>query len=258
MIVRIIISSSIMIASATNRITPTLGSLTLFFFEVARSQSSGAGTMEDYSDFVDRSIPTDNELTPPSWHRDGPMPTISDSLFSLIILVYVSVIFIFMFFAFCWKEPEPPPPDPNAVKPPMITEILKLEEEEEALAKVTAAANELADRLQARRNGKKNGSLNGVEVNKRSVIEEEDDEDEEKLEMQEKPLINHGNGGEKEKRVSLNVGSPEKKILVDVINESKPAKGATVDPSASAGTTASSSTPRDFASSSGGTASTRV
>ena len=38
--------------------------------------------------------------------------------------------------------------------------------------------------VKARRNGKKNGSLNGVEVNKRSVIEEEDDEDEEKLEMQ--------------------------------------------------------------------------
>ena len=45
--------------------------------------------------------------------------------------------------------------------------------------------------------------------------------------FQEKPLINHGNGvgggGEKEKRVSLNL-SPEKKILVDVINETKPAK----------------------------------
>ena len=48
---------------------------------------------------------------------------------------------------FSWKEPEPPPPDPNAVKPPMITEILQLEEEE-AMAKVTAAANELADKLQ--------------------------------------------------------------------------------------------------------------
>ena len=46
-----------------------------------------------------------------------------------------------------WKEPEPPPPDPNAVKPPMITEILQMEEEE-AMAKVTAAANELADKLQ--------------------------------------------------------------------------------------------------------------
>ena len=58
--------------------------------------------MGDYSDYVDRSIPTDNDLVPPSWHRDGPMPTISDSLFSLIILIYVSVIFIFMFFAF-WQ-----------------------------------------------------------------------------------------------------------------------------------------------------------
>ena len=46
-----------------------------------------------------------------------------------------------------WKEPEPPPPDPNAVKPPMITEILR-QEEEEAMAKVTAAANDLADKLQ--------------------------------------------------------------------------------------------------------------
>ena len=49
--------------------------------------------------------------------------------------------------------------------------------------------------------------------------------------LQEKPLINHGNnGGEREKRVSLNLSSvsappPEKKVLVDVINEnSKPQK----------------------------------
>ena len=56
-----------------------------------------------------------------------------------------SVMIVFCFFS--WKEPEPPPPDPNAVKPPMITEILQLEEEE-AMAKVTAAANELADKLQ--------------------------------------------------------------------------------------------------------------
>ena len=42
--------------------------------------------------------------TPPPWYdKEGPMPTISDSLFSLIILVYVSVIFVFMFFSFCWK-----------------------------------------------------------------------------------------------------------------------------------------------------------
>jgi hypothetical protein len=54
----------------------------------------------------------------------GPMKTISDSLFSLIILIYVSVIFVFMFFAFCWKEPEPPPPDPAHKNIKMITSML--------------------------------------------------------------------------------------------------------------------------------------
>ena len=54
----------------------------------------------------------------------GPMKTISDSVFSLIILIYVSVIFVFMFFAFCWKEPEPPPPDPAHKNIPMITSML--------------------------------------------------------------------------------------------------------------------------------------
>ena len=49
----------------------------------------------------------------------------SDSLFSLIILIYVSVIFVFMFFSFCWKEPEPPPPDPAHKNIPMITSILE-------------------------------------------------------------------------------------------------------------------------------------
>ena len=41
--------------------------------------------------------------------------------------------------------------------------------------------------------------------------------------FQEKPLINHG-GGEKEKKVSL--VSPDKRILVDVINERKPGKAS--------------------------------
>jgi len=56
--------------------------------------------------------------------ESGPMKTISDSVFSLIILIYVSVIFVFMFFAFCWKEPEPPPPDPAHKNIPMITSML--------------------------------------------------------------------------------------------------------------------------------------
>jgi hypothetical protein len=128
----------------------------------------------------------EGELRAPSWHKDGPLPTISDSLFSLIILIYVSVIFIFMFFSFCWKEPEPPPPDPHAVKPPMITEILKAEEEE-AMARVAAAANNLADELMSDRKKKKAGggdssnpSNGGASLVKRkSVIEEEDEEEEE-------------------------------------------------------------------------------
>ena len=44
--------------------------------------------------------------------KPGPMKTISDSVFCLIILIYVIVIFVFMFFAFCWNTSAPPPSDP--------------------------------------------------------------------------------------------------------------------------------------------------
>ena len=37
-------------------------------------------------------------------YAKGGMPLISDSLFSLVILIYVSVAFLFMFFMFCWKN----------------------------------------------------------------------------------------------------------------------------------------------------------
>jgi len=73
-----------------------------------------------------------NRPRPPKGYRDGPMPILSDSVFSLIILIYVSVIFIFMFFAFCWREPEPPPPDPAHKNIPMITSILDEMEKQEA------------------------------------------------------------------------------------------------------------------------------
>lgn len=69
--------------------------------------------------------PNGTRKSPPTDYMDGPMPTISDSLFSLIILIYVSVIFVVMFFAFCWKEPEPPPPDPAHKNIPMITSMLE-------------------------------------------------------------------------------------------------------------------------------------
>lgn len=71
------------------------------------------------------------KMRAPPWHKDGPMPTISDSVFSLIILIYVSVIFVFMFFSFCWKEPDPPPPDPAHKNIPMITSMLEEMEKQE-------------------------------------------------------------------------------------------------------------------------------
>merc|ERR1712008_84345 len=83
--------------------------------------------------------PNGTRRGPPTNYADGPMPTISDSLFSLIILIYVGVIFVFMFFAFCWKEPEPPPSDPAHKNIPMITSMLD-EMEKAALAAEAAAA----------------------------------------------------------------------------------------------------------------------
>ena len=110
--------------------------------------------------------PNGTRKVPPSSYKDGPMPTISDSLFSLIILIYVGVIFVFMFFAFCWKEPEPPPPDPKHANIPMITEMLAdMEEMEkaEAEAKAAAAAAEAAQSAEEGQNGL-NGGQEGTEM----------------------------------------------------------------------------------------------
>jgi len=95
-------------------------------------QVSDGGMDYDYGDDMIRIMnDSDYMVHPPLAHptempewSPGPMKTISDSLFSLIILIYVSVIFVFMFFAFCWKEPEPPPPDPAHKNIPMITSML--------------------------------------------------------------------------------------------------------------------------------------
>jgi len=40
---------------------------------------------------------------PKSGHVPGGLPMISDSAFSLTILIYVSVAFLLVFFLFCWK-----------------------------------------------------------------------------------------------------------------------------------------------------------
>jgi len=37
-------------------------------------------------------------------HVSGGLPTISDALFSLVVLIYVSIAFLFVFFMFCWKS----------------------------------------------------------------------------------------------------------------------------------------------------------
>ena len=44
-----------------------------------------------------------NYTVPPD-HRDGGLPLISDSLFSLIIMLYVLIAFVFVFFLFCWRR----------------------------------------------------------------------------------------------------------------------------------------------------------
>merc|ERR1711990_820482 len=43
-------------------------------------------------------------FTAPPGHKDGGLPLISDSLFSLIIMLYVLLAFIFVFFLFCWRR----------------------------------------------------------------------------------------------------------------------------------------------------------
>ena len=105
--------------------------------------------------------PNGTRRGPPISYKDGPMPTISDSLFSLIILIYVGVIFVFMFFAFCWKEPEPPPPDPAHKNIPMITSMLdemekaeaaKAEEEASLAAEAAAVAAAAAAAAAAAKN----------------------------------------------------------------------------------------------------------
>ncbi|TRY71100.1 hypothetical protein TCAL_15031 [Tigriopus californicus] len=104
--------------------------------DVVRGASSGLftttlasiGTNNTNSSLMEEEEP---RMRAPPWHKDGPMPTISDSVFSLIILIYVSVIFVFMFFSFCWKEPDPPPPDPAHKNIPMITSMLEEMEKQE-------------------------------------------------------------------------------------------------------------------------------
>ena len=44
-----------------------------------------------------------HNIDPSEGHLPGGLPMISDSAFSLLILIYVSIAFCFVFFMFCWK-----------------------------------------------------------------------------------------------------------------------------------------------------------
>jgi hypothetical protein len=52
---------------------------------------------------TERTNITSSTRLPPD-HRDGGLPLISDSVFSLIIMIYVLLAFFFVFFLFCWKR----------------------------------------------------------------------------------------------------------------------------------------------------------
>ena len=44
-----------------------------------------------------------SQAAPPG-HKEGGLPLISDSVFSLIIMLYVLFAFLFVFFLFCWRR----------------------------------------------------------------------------------------------------------------------------------------------------------
>ena len=134
------------------------------------------------------------------------MPTISDSLFSLIILIYVGVIFVFMFFSFCWKEPDPPPADPCDKNIPMITQILEEEERQEAMKEALAAS--AAEGLEVAAAAAAAAKNNLLDPESAAEIHE----------MQEKPLIDAPDGSKPKNG---------EKIVVNVITEkTMPASGS--------------------------------
>ena len=61
------------------------------------------GNSENIFNITVRTNVTSSTSLPPD-HRDGGLPLISDSVFSLIIMIYVLLAFFFVFFLFCWKR----------------------------------------------------------------------------------------------------------------------------------------------------------
>ena len=64
---------------------------------------SATGKIKNVTEF-EQNLQQENNLTSQIDHQDGGLPLISDSVFSLIIMLYVFFAFIFVFFLFCWRR----------------------------------------------------------------------------------------------------------------------------------------------------------
>ena len=89
------------------KMTPTTAAglvnfLTHFLVMVTASSKKGGETPpRDETTPHDETTPSDE--SDENGHLPGGLPMISDSAFSLLILIYVSIAFCFVFFMFCWK-----------------------------------------------------------------------------------------------------------------------------------------------------------
>ena len=67
--------------------------------KLSKKGASAASSDDDHDVTEEEGDP----FKPKTGHRPGGLPMISDSAFSLTILIYVSVAFLLVFFLFCWK-----------------------------------------------------------------------------------------------------------------------------------------------------------
>ena len=99
-------------------------------------------SQKPFSDFDYEVIPQQADPPPPDGHLSGGLPMISDSAFSLVILVYVSVAFCFVFFMFCWKTAVT---DDNGKKQLQRQCVMMTSNDEERIRKKNADYNEVID-----------------------------------------------------------------------------------------------------------------
>ena len=64
---------------------------------------SVTGKINNMTD-LEQDLKQEYNLTSQIDHQDGGLPLISDSVFSLIIMLYVFFAFVFVFFLFCWRR----------------------------------------------------------------------------------------------------------------------------------------------------------